>query len=309
MYYGPVLSQTDLYLLGAELELNPILKNESGSFQLIFNISTESRDRDIPFTQKDEPATLPRVEELIIITDCSPWCTIVKNPQGVTLGDIVTTLFKEYSEKMVTDKEFESLPPRQQEQLRRYAASASTAGNWGQFYSPAPAPPTSYRRAASLYRIPTSYHFLKNSISLEAAQGRVDLRRRRIDPAHLPRGAVQSAMLKPFPPVSIARTWRVTLLAVKAQHVPHWSEFQPVMEGAPPMFGNVGREPKVVKPARGGQHTVAQAGSRRMSLTFRDHAIVTVGASDGVLDAQSAAGTATSAVTSEANFMADDDVG
>ncbi|OSD02109.1 hypothetical protein PYCCODRAFT_1411493 [Trametes coccinea BRFM310] len=153
--YGPVLSQTDLYLLGAELELNPILKNESGSFQLIFNISTgqssgynpESRDRDIPFTQKDEPATLPRVEELIIITDCSPWCTIVKNPQGVTLGDIVTTLFKEYSEKMVTDKEFESLPPRQQEQLRRYAASASTAGNWGQFYSPAPAPPTSYRRA------------------------------------------------------------------------------------------------------------------------------------------------------------------
>ncbi|KAI9059798.1 hypothetical protein FKP32DRAFT_1605945 [Trametes sanguinea] len=152
-----LLSQTDLYLLNAELELNPILKNDSGSFQLIFNLSTgqssgynpESRDRDIPFTQKDEPATLPRVEELIIITDCSPWCTIVKNPQGVTLGDVVTTLFKEYSEKMVTDKEFESLPPRQQEQLRRYAASASSAGNWGQFYSPAPAPPSSYRRAGT----------------------------------------------------------------------------------------------------------------------------------------------------------------
>ncbi|CDO71897.1 hypothetical protein BN946_scf184940.g44 [Trametes cinnabarina] len=152
---GPVLSQTDLYLLNAELELNPILKNESNAFQLIFNLSSgqssgynpETRDRDIPFTQKDEPATLPRVEELIIITECSPWCTIVKNPQGVTLGDVITTLFKEYSEKMVTDKEFESLPPRQQEQLRRYAASAASTGNWGQYYSPAPAAPTAYRRA------------------------------------------------------------------------------------------------------------------------------------------------------------------
>ncbi|EIW60956.1 uncharacterized protein TRAVEDRAFT_58002 [Trametes versicolor FP-101664 SS1] len=152
--YGPVLSQTDLYLLNADLELNPILANDSGSFQLIFNLSNgqtsgynpDSRDRDLPFTQKDEPATLPRVEELIIITEVSPWCTIIKNPQGVTLGDVCTTLYKEYSEKMVTEKEFDSLPPRQQEQLRRYAQSASSAGNW-QYYSPAPAPPTQYRRA------------------------------------------------------------------------------------------------------------------------------------------------------------------
>ena len=122
---GPVLSQTDLYLLGTELELNPILSNTSESFQLIFNLSTgafhpsvrfhaqasepphadlagqtggynhEARDRDIPFTAKEEPATMPRVEEIIIITEFSPWCTIVKNPAGVTLGDICTTLFKE----------------------------------------------------------------------------------------------------------------------------------------------------------------------------------------------------------------------
>ena len=39
---------------------------------------------------------MPRVEELIIITEFSPWCTIIKNPNGVTLGDICTTLFKEY---------------------------------------------------------------------------------------------------------------------------------------------------------------------------------------------------------------------
>ena len=40
---GPVLSQTDLYLLGTELELHPILANDSGSFQLIFNLSTGER--------------------------------------------------------------------------------------------------------------------------------------------------------------------------------------------------------------------------------------------------------------------------
>ncbi|KAI0696573.1 hypothetical protein C8T65DRAFT_663547 [Cerioporus squamosus] len=150
--YGPVLSQTDLYLLGTELELNPILANTSESFQLIFNLSTgqtggynhEARDRDIPFTSKEEPATMPRVEELIIITEFSPWCTIIKNPNGVTLGDICTTLFKEYSEKMVTEKEFDSLPPRLQEQVRRYASSATGAG-WQQYYSP-PVAPTQFRR-------------------------------------------------------------------------------------------------------------------------------------------------------------------
>ena len=38
---------------------------------------------------------MPRIEEMIIITEYSPWCTIIKNPQGVTLGDICTTVFKE----------------------------------------------------------------------------------------------------------------------------------------------------------------------------------------------------------------------
>ena len=55
----------------------------------------EARDRDSPFTAKEEPATMPRVEELIIITELSPWCTTIKNPQGVTLTDICQTLFKE----------------------------------------------------------------------------------------------------------------------------------------------------------------------------------------------------------------------
>ena len=58
-----------------------------------FNAS--ARDRDLPFTSKDEPATLPRVSEIIIISEYTPWCTIVKNPAGVTMNDICTNIWKE----------------------------------------------------------------------------------------------------------------------------------------------------------------------------------------------------------------------
>ncbi|THG97498.1 hypothetical protein EW026_g4510 [Hermanssonia centrifuga] len=151
--YGPVLSQTDLYLLNTELELNPVLTNNSSGFQLIFNIATgqtggfnvEARDRDLPFTAKDEPATLPRVTELILITEVSPWCTIVKNPSGVTMNDICTTVWKDYTDHFVTEKEYESLSPRLQDQVRRHATSSINGGGWGGFYTPA-AVPNRYRR-------------------------------------------------------------------------------------------------------------------------------------------------------------------
>lgn len=55
----------------------------------------ETRERELPFTAKDEPATLPRVNELIIITELSPWCTIVQNPAGVTLQDVCQAMWKE----------------------------------------------------------------------------------------------------------------------------------------------------------------------------------------------------------------------
>lgn len=44
---------------------------------------------------KDEPATLPRVQELIVITDLSPWCTIVRNANGVTMHDVCSVIWKE----------------------------------------------------------------------------------------------------------------------------------------------------------------------------------------------------------------------
>ena len=37
---GPVLTQTELYLLGTELHLNPILTHGNKDFHLVFNIQT-----------------------------------------------------------------------------------------------------------------------------------------------------------------------------------------------------------------------------------------------------------------------------
>ncbi|KAJ3728335.1 hypothetical protein FB446DRAFT_751522 [Lentinula raphanica] len=150
--YGPVLSQTDLYLLQTDLQLNPILAGTSPDFHLLFNLATgqtggftqDARDRDLPFTAKDEPATLPRVSQLIIITEISPWCTIVKNERGVNLGDVCTQLWKDYSEHNVTDAEFSSLPQRLQDHVKRAAAMRASGPNW-QYYQPAAAP-TRFKR-------------------------------------------------------------------------------------------------------------------------------------------------------------------
>ncbi|KAG6856732.1 hypothetical protein H0H87_001332 [Tephrocybe sp. NHM501043] len=153
--YGPVLSQTDLYLLRCELELHPILQGKAGNFHLIFSLVTgqtsgfnaDARDRDLPFAQKDEPATLPRVKQLILITDKSPWCTVVTNENGVTMNDICIQMYKEYT-NLVTPQEFTSLPARTQEAVKRLALNnvmnAQMAANgWPgqqQFYPQTPAP-------------------------------------------------------------------------------------------------------------------------------------------------------------------------
>ncbi|KAG5352652.1 hypothetical protein C0989_001274 [Termitomyces sp. Mn162] len=162
--YGPVLSQTDLYLLHCELELNPILMNKHANFHLVFSLVTgalsllnfevysyqanvgqtsgfnqEARDRDLSFTQKDEPATMPRVKQLIIITEHSPWCTIVTNENGVTLNDVCTQVYKEYT-NTITGPEFTSIPARVQEQIKRISAHNlmnSQGGMWQNGYYPA----------------------------------------------------------------------------------------------------------------------------------------------------------------------------
>ncbi|KAI5120925.1 hypothetical protein M0805_002905 [Coniferiporia weirii] len=136
MAYGPVLSQTDLYLLKPKLEIHPILTHSHKKFHLVFHLVTgratgfnaDSRDRDLEFTAKDEVATLPRVTELVIITQHSPWCTIVKNAHGVTLGDICGKIWKDYAEHPLTEEEFAALPPQSQDRVKRTAANRETGG-------------------------------------------------------------------------------------------------------------------------------------------------------------------------------------
>jgi len=140
--YGPVLSQTDLYLLKPSLQIHPILTASMPSFHLVFNLASgqtagfnpDSRDRDLPFTAKDEAATLPRVTELVIITRHSPWCTIVKNRSGVTLLDVCSAIFKDYSEMSLTEAEMAAAAPAYQERVRRTAVVRETGGQ-GSYWS------------------------------------------------------------------------------------------------------------------------------------------------------------------------------
>lgn len=98
-----MLTQTDLYLLDPKVEIHPIFRHAVKSFHLQFNLSTgqtggynaDDPRQELPFVAKDETATLPRMTELYIITRYSPWCTIVKNPRGVSLGDVCAALWRE----------------------------------------------------------------------------------------------------------------------------------------------------------------------------------------------------------------------
>lgn len=154
--YGPVLTQTDLYLLNTTLEIHPILLGELAAFSLNFNLvsghvggfNPESRDNDLPFARKDEPATMPRIADIIIITKESPWCTFVHNERGVTMSDITAAVWKEYNENLITEAEFNALPPRIQEQVKRHSAMNQAGGAGWPHYGGPPVPPmpARYRR-------------------------------------------------------------------------------------------------------------------------------------------------------------------
>ena len=119
-------------------------------------------DADGSIMGKDEPATLPRVSRLVLISRLSPWCTIINRETGVTIADVCSTIFKEYAsshqssftsadkfssrytEHDITEAEFSKLNPRSQDQLRRSAASNLQASQpptqpWG-YYTPAAQP-------------------------------------------------------------------------------------------------------------------------------------------------------------------------
>lgn len=154
--YGPVLSQTDLYLLNPVLEIHPILRAAFPKFQLVFNLSTgqtggfnmNDRNRDLPFEAAGQSATLPRVTDLyIIITQVKniPWCTTVRNQRGVTMSDICQALWKDYTDSPLTDTEFLSFTPVMQERIKRVATHRE-AGGYNQFFQQALVPPNRCRR-------------------------------------------------------------------------------------------------------------------------------------------------------------------
>jgi len=152
--YGPVLTTTDLYLLGCDLAVHPILTHSFGGFHLILNLASghaggynpANKDQDLELAHGNEPATIPRVQELHIICRLTPWHTHVRNPTGVTIADVCAALGKQYSETMITDPELSTLPSRTQDQVRRaaqnaqqiYGAGGGWSGGGGMFYAPSP---------------------------------------------------------------------------------------------------------------------------------------------------------------------------
>ena len=100
------------------------------------------------------------MQQLIVISRLSPWCTIIKKDTGVTIGDVCSAIYKEYdipsftalyycsshfysysyTDHDITDAEFGSLNQRMQEQIKRTAAAnfqqmqPPTQGGWGGYY-------------------------------------------------------------------------------------------------------------------------------------------------------------------------------
>jgi len=126
-HYGPVLTPTELLLLDINLEIHPILQRAAEDFEMLFNImsgqtgGTNSNRDDLQFFAKDEPAVLPRMTEIILMTKATPWVTTIQNEKGVTLADLCSQLWKDYTENAVSDLEFGTLPPRLQDLVRRQA--------------------------------------------------------------------------------------------------------------------------------------------------------------------------------------------
>ncbi|KAI0028426.1 hypothetical protein K488DRAFT_58659, partial [Vararia minispora EC-137] len=77
------------------------------------------------FTQGSEPATSPRLQEIHIISPESPWCTTVRNDEGVTLHDIFSTLQRSYTTRYITEAEFEGCSLRMRSAIKAYLATAA----------------------------------------------------------------------------------------------------------------------------------------------------------------------------------------
>ncbi|KZV84876.1 hypothetical protein EXIGLDRAFT_676680 [Exidia glandulosa HHB12029] len=148
--YGPVLPQQMLYQLRATLRIHPVLEGKRKDFHLAFDIRTGeagalNNNSNVRSAQelgplRDAPATHPRVEQLYLITNKSPWYTLVENKKGVTVGDVISQITVDYR-KYVTEWEWTQLSAFVQERMRRAAITAEQEEHDAYYTAGRPAPP------------------------------------------------------------------------------------------------------------------------------------------------------------------------
>ncbi|KAF5349648.1 hypothetical protein D9756_008988 [Leucocoprinus leucothites] len=125
-HYGPVLDALQLRVVGAILELNPLLTPvpesgpESEKIYLRWNMLMESSlvHRSCDPLQvswsagRNEPATFPRLSVLKIVSEHFPWLIEVKarNPDaGVTCGEVIEAIAQNM-DKLTSKSDYEVLP-------------------------------------------------------------------------------------------------------------------------------------------------------------------------------------------------------
>ncbi|CCA70575.1 hypothetical protein PIIN_04512 [Serendipita indica DSM 11827] len=160
--YGPVMKQTDIFLLGVTLTVNPVLTGDHPDIRINFNVSTGDITAQNPKDDKEEPpwepyqeqpAVLPRCTTLYIICRQTPWCIHIENRTGVTVKDVFTSLYAFHSNEFITEDEWNALPPKTQDRIKRMARQdgnlggpvPQTPGQWS-YYHQSPNP-TSVRFA------------------------------------------------------------------------------------------------------------------------------------------------------------------
>ncbi|KAF9453700.1 hypothetical protein P691DRAFT_813049 [Macrolepiota fuliginosa MF-IS2] len=125
-HYGPVLDAFQMKVVGAKLELNPLLAPapdqgpEADRTHLNWNMlmapSLVHRSCDPVSVSwsggRSEPATFPRINELKIVSEHYPWLVEIKAQDinvGVTCGEVIDGLATNM-EKLTSKTDFEALP-------------------------------------------------------------------------------------------------------------------------------------------------------------------------------------------------------
>ncbi|EJU05864.1 hypothetical protein DACRYDRAFT_20211 [Dacryopinax primogenitus] len=135
--HGPILEPVELFALGenVKVRLNPCLTGEDKKkHDFVYDVSdgrAMSQEETIAVQKYyDEPATLPRLFQVVIYTRLAPWVTIVRasaHDRGVTVGDCCESLRACYA-KAITQDEWDALPPRVAASVQRSLSGSMQYG-------------------------------------------------------------------------------------------------------------------------------------------------------------------------------------